>query len=217
MIVILCEPDDHSGLWLASELEPREKVARIVLPEKLIVGSQLSLRIDEQAVDAAVRQADGRVIDGKSVAAIVNRMQHFPVPVLQDASNPDLVYAAEEDRAAIVAWSFALDCPVLFPPPPYGAARENASDIVWRCRATALGIPAEPIAIGSNDPGEAGDPGGGGERNILRIGERTLTRDGADTPDSPAASAGLLAVSSGLSSLAMRFRAAPDAAMDDEW
>ena len=69
MIVILCEPDDHSGLWLASELEPREKVARIVLPEKLIVGSQLSLRIDEQAVDAAVRQADGRVIDGKSVAA----------------------------------------------------------------------------------------------------------------------------------------------------
>lgn len=206
MIIILCEPDDTSALWLASELELRERDCRILLPEELIVDSRLSLRLGSKGTSACVQLADGMLLDHNSTTAIVNRMQRFPVPVMDNASEHDIVYASEEARAAIVAWCSSLTCPILSPPTPYGPAGNSASDLVWRFRAASLGISTEDLTIGSCSIGQAEHQY---EHYVLKIGNRMLIPVGSKQSSTAASAAQCLADYYSEALFTARFRLLP--------
>lgn len=148
MILVLCEPEDTCGLWLAAEFARRGCKVDLVMPDELAVSSRLSLVISKERDRATIHLADGRIIDGDSLAGVINRMERFPRPLLSSASDRDVIYASEEIRAATVAWFAALNCPVLNAPTPYSALGVSASDVFWRHRAEVLGIRAASITLG---------------------------------------------------------------------
>jgi hypothetical protein len=140
LIVVLCEAEDTCGLWLAIEIAQRGFKVDVIMPDELVVGSRFSLNITKDYNVASIQLADGRVIEGENLAGVINRMERFPRPALGAASDEEVIYAAEEVRAATVAWFAALDCPVLNIPTPYSPMGLSAYESTWRHHADRLGV-----------------------------------------------------------------------------
>lgn len=202
MFVVICEPEDTSGLWLATELENRGISAPVILPDELIVGSELSLQFGSTLKRANVKFPSGTSIESGSATTVINRMIRFPVPILPDGSDEDRIYSAEEARAAVVAWFSVLDCQVLQRPTPYDPTGYSASDLIWRCRAESLGIKSEPIEIGASRISPSLD---GKEVTLIQIGDQVLADCRDQIPDEAIEASNRLAASYSPDFLAMRF------------
>ncbi|SEN95019.1 hypothetical protein [Palleronia pelagia] len=141
MIHIFCEPDDGPALWLAGALSERDVPVEVSLPEELLVGSRFALELGGDAPEPRLTTASGVSLSTGNVNAIVARLTSFPVPPLENGSDADLVYAAEECRASLVGWFAAWACPMIGRPAPYTPWGDDASPREWRVMAASLGLP----------------------------------------------------------------------------
>lgn len=147
MILVICEPEDTCGLWLVTEISKRGCAVEHVLPDELVVGARLSVRVSNQHDIVRMDLADGRHIDGSALIGVINRMHDFPRPMFNGTSDRDIVYAGEEIRAAIVAWFAGLPCPVLNAPTPYSAIGLIVHESLWRQRANMLGLSVATLRV----------------------------------------------------------------------
>ena len=177
MIVVLCEPEDTCGLWLAAEIARRGCEVDVVMPDELVVGSRFSLKITKDYDVVSVQLTDGRVVDGESLTGVINRMERFPRPALDAASDQEVIYAAEEARAATVAWFAALECPVLNAPTPYSPAGLSAYESTWRHHAGRLGVRAASLTMSVDQ-----DTIQPADLTVVVIGETVLTSEDYSVP-----------------------------------
>lgn len=148
MIVVFCKPGDINALWLASEFNQLGCKAEVVLPEELMLGSNLQLDIVNGRATPFARLASGLELNVSDVSAMIVRMPEFPFSDLGDVSNQDVIYASEEMRAALVSWFAAWPCPIVGRPTPYCAFGDGYVDSCWRVWAARSGIPALDTQIG---------------------------------------------------------------------
>jgi hypothetical protein len=149
VIVVICDPDDDDALWLVAALSRRGIEATAVTPIELVVGSTWSLTVATDGTSAQLTTAAG--VDVCSATAVINRMPAFPsAPV--DGEDRDVVFAAEEVRAALVATFAAYDGPMMGRPSPYHSIGIAGDQLVWTARAAAEGVaPAAPLLGGAPD------------------------------------------------------------------
>ncbi len=140
MIHIFCEPDDAAALWLAAVLSARGAPVSVSLPEELIIGSRLNLEVGDGPPHPTIALASGITLSPEETTGIVARMVAFPLPELPNACDLDLVYAAEEARAALVAWFAAWACPIIGRPDPYTPWGDGTAAGEWRVIAANSGV-----------------------------------------------------------------------------
>jgi hypothetical protein len=152
MICLIGSPLDRELLWLAAALQRRGQLVELVLPEELMIGSTLSLRIDEGRIASTLRLHDGRVIDAATPHLVINRLADLP-SVGGASDTMDGLYLAEEWRAVLAAWLRSLHCPVLNPPRAASLAGPvMTSPAIWRAIARHFGLPARAWTSGDIPP-----------------------------------------------------------------
>jgi hypothetical protein len=152
MIGLLCSPQDSHALWLATQLRARGWEVEIVLPEELLIGSSLHLRISTGSSRSMVRLRRGTTFDS-SCQGIVNRLTALP-PVTSESCRPaDSAYLGEEWHAAIVSWLSEITCPVLNRPTGASICGTMFGDGHWRYLAIQVGLPVQPWSTGSGAEG----------------------------------------------------------------
>lgn len=170
------------------------------MPDELAVGSRFSLRIAKERDTAVMQLADGRIFHGDMLSGVVNRMERFPRPSLNDASDLDVIYASEEMRAATVAWFAALTCPVLNPPTPYSAFGMTAHESIWRHRADALGVRVASLTLDAEQHGDQQ-----ADFHAVVIGETVLAMDDDPLPVSIVEASIALAHATGFNLIGLDF------------
>lgn len=139
MVLVISELEDKSSIWLISEFIKRGLEVEHIFPDELIIDSELSLYISKNNQLPKLQTKDGRRIDSSRVNLIINRIPYFPKPYnLSD--NNDIIYAAEEIRAAIVPWLRSFSCPIYNKPHPYSSFGLLMHDIKWKSIAHKFGL-----------------------------------------------------------------------------
>ena len=166
MICLLGEPEDADLLWLTGALRRRGEHAEVVLPEELMISSEITYRVDPAGVSSQVRLHDGRLLGGSSLNLVINRIRFLPA-VRGAPTSADDLYLGEEWRAVLVAWLRTLHCPVLNPPRAASLSGPVLTPVMWRSIAAAHDIPCAPWRSDhDDDPGQPVD--------VLCVGQRCL-------------------------------------------
>lgn len=162
MVLLLCPPDDAHALWLAARLRARGREVELVLPEELLIGSRLQLRVASEGLDSEARLARGVLLPHRC-EGVINRLQALPPLRAASGRAADAAYLEEEWRAAIVAWLAALDGEVLNRPTGVSLCGPRFADAHWRWLATQSGLAVLPWSAGTACELPAGDDDGPGE------------------------------------------------------
>jgi len=157
MICILCTPEDTHALWLARQLRARGREIELVLPEEILVKSQLHLSVCTQSGSASLRLARGLILDDR-LAGLINRLYDLPPMVSITGRAADSLFVAEEWRAAIAAFLEMLSCPVLNHPTGANLYGQVLGEGHWRSLAARVGLAVAPWTSEDTDqtsPSEA--------------------------------------------------------------
>lgn len=150
MICILCSPEDTHALWLATQLQARGREVELVLPEEILVKSQLRLSVCTQSGGASLRLARGLTLDDR-LAGLINRLYELPPMESTTGRAADSLFVAEEWRAAIVTFLGILSCPVLNRPTGANLFGQAFGKGHWRSLATQVGLAVAPWTSEDND------------------------------------------------------------------
>lgn len=148
MICVVCSPQDTHALWLATRLRARGRQVELVLPEELLIGSSLQLRVTTEGSESGLRLARGITLDHQCTG-VINRLNEVPSLRSESGRPADSAYLEEEWRAAIVAWLAGLACPVLNRPTGVSLCGTMFGDAHWRYLATQVGLAVRPWSAGS--------------------------------------------------------------------
>src|SRR6476661_3355601 len=102
MIVVLCDSEDATALWLVARLRAGGELCALVTSDILSFARRRSQRIGRDGVHGVVELGDGTVID--EPALIVNRMLTPPVAAWRSAKPADRDYATAELIAFMMSW-----------------------------------------------------------------------------------------------------------------
>jgi len=149
MVLLLCPPEDSHALWLAARLRALGREVELVLPEELLIGSRLELRVASEAVAGELALARGPVL-AQRCEGVINRLQALPLLRAESGRAADAAYLEEEWRAAIVAWLAALEGAVLNRPTGVSLCGPCFADAHWRWLATRFGLAVLPWAAGAS-------------------------------------------------------------------
>ncbi|MBX3324566.1 MAG: hypothetical protein U0223_14730 [Nitrospira sp.] len=150
MICILCSPEDTHALWLARQLQTRGRQVELVLPEEVLIKSDLRLSIGTNSTHASLCLSRGLTLDNR-LAGLINRLHELPPVVSTTGRAADSLFLAEEWRAAVAAFLEMLTCPVLNRPTGANLYGQCFSDGHWRSLAAQVGFAVAPWSSEETD------------------------------------------------------------------
>lgn len=128
----------------------RARAARVVVtPEPLAGEMVFSWALEARGTSSSLRLADGGSIGRDDLAGVLVRAQGGPYDVAGWEVD-DLVYARMEMLAGLVAWLWALPCPVINRLSPDLWFRPRRSLVEWRPLLRRHGVPAAGALITSD-------------------------------------------------------------------
>jgi hypothetical protein len=138
MFVILAQTRDAAAAALAERWCARGGNAGVLTGEDL---TRPGWRHEPGARGAGSAVVGGRTIQTGEIHAVLTRVVAITANDLPSIHPQDVVYAAAEGHAFLVAWLASLPCPVVNRPTPACLAGPAWSAEQWGRRARRLGIP----------------------------------------------------------------------------
>jgi hypothetical protein len=146
MIVVLCDSEDATALWLVARLRAAGEQCALVTSDILSFARRRSQRIGRDGVHGVVELGDGTVIDAP--ALIVNRMLTPPVAAWRSAKPADRDYATAELIAFMMSWLAGVDCPVRNRPEPACLAGPAPHGLLAALEARRAGLACPDASFG---------------------------------------------------------------------
>jgi len=113
----------------------------MVYSETLPFSLSWEHRLRGDVASIKIKLPDGRVIDGDSIKAVVNRL--ISIPPMELTHSPDAEYATQEFSALFLSWLYALPGSVLNRATPQGLCGQwrHLSEWVWLASKSGLPVP----------------------------------------------------------------------------
>lgn len=164
MWLVLCEPADPSGPWVAEGLAGRGLDPVEVVTRTDLDGAVWEHRIGGEGCRVRARLRDGRSFDSRDLCGVINRLAAMPAADLARADPSDLDYASQETYAFFVSWLASLPEPTFNLPTPRALWGPALDLLEWQ----SLGCRSGFATLGPDEapPDEA--------RQVLVVGERTV-------------------------------------------
>lgn len=172
----MAEADDAAALWLADGLKARGLATEVATPTQLCEATTLEHRISSGSAMFRIGLEDGRVLEGRELAGVVNRITRVPLSVLARSEPDDRGYVEAEWRALLCSLLGAVRGRVVDPPHPHWLWGRWRSPPEWLVLAHRAGL-RTPQWVWNDDepaPGTTLDEAGDVAR-ILVVGDRALT------------------------------------------
>lgn len=150
MRLVLCSANDISAHWAFNGLKRRGVDAlEMVYSETLPFSLSWEHRLRGDGASIRITLSDGRLIDGDSIKAVINRL--IAIPPMELTHSPDAEYATQEFSALFLSWLYALPGQVLNRATPQGLCGQwrHLSEWVWL--ATRAGLPVPPYKQSNRD------------------------------------------------------------------
>ena len=155
MILILCDEEDVSALWVAGQLRDRGLSSTVLTGIDLAAVRGWRHRIGGAGAEITLR-FEGTVLHGCAVRGVLNRLSFLPRAWLARVGGPDRDYAMQEMTAFYLSWLHALPGPKLNPPTPQGLCGNLRHPSAWASLASRAGLPVRPYRqTSSDDPAAA--------------------------------------------------------------
>jgi hypothetical protein len=167
--LVLCSAADASAVWAYERLRARGRAPVGLLFVEALAGSAVRWEHRVGAGGAAtvtLTTAEGLVVRGADLGAVLNRVASPPLAALAAAADEDREYARNELSAFAASWLRALSATVVNAPDPHGLCGRWRRPLEWRALAAQAGFACAPLTLASADPdgvdradGDAGEPG----------------------------------------------------------
>lgn len=147
--LILCEPQDVVASWIRDGLESQGLETVLVTSEQLCAAERWEHRVASSGTSFEVRLADGRVLDGRRIGGVLNRLVGIPLTYLARAEETEREYVEQEWRALLASALAGLShhgVPVVEPPHPYAVSGRWRSPVEWSILAAHAGLPVQSWA-----------------------------------------------------------------------
>jgi hypothetical protein len=153
MLVVLAHASDWSARYACEGLRRQTgKCVEWVEVESLARAVAWRQEIASDRASVEIRLPDGRLLQGSSVRAVLNRViTPPPAPIL--AASLDAGYAYSELTAFAASWLRGLGARVVNEPTPQGLSGRWRSSLAWRVLAREAGLPVESLHLVSSAPG----------------------------------------------------------------
>jgi hypothetical protein len=205
--LVLCSAGDASALWVYERLRARGRAPVAVLFVEALnqAGVRWEQRVGRADASLTLATGDGRVVRGREVGAVLNRLTVPPLYVLGAADPADRDYARSELTAFAASWLRTLAARVVNAPDPHGLCGRWRQPLEWRALAGRAGLPCAPLRLASEGPdmpapwGLADEPG---TATVLSVDGRLLR---AGVPDAVHRAGGCLSRMARTRVLGMRF------------
>jgi hypothetical protein len=155
--LLLCDQRDGFGASVAAELAARGEQA-VVVPNPMAAPATLSWRLDNRESRSSVRLEGGQPIDDQGIAGVLVRTVGWVEPA--GWAPGDAGYVQGETQAALLAWLWSLDCPVVNRYPAWLWYRPSPPLLFWQATLQSVGLPAAETIV-TNEEGRARDFGEG--------------------------------------------------------
>jgi hypothetical protein len=186
MFLVLCEANDAPALWAYQGLKTRGlDPIWLLTPENLILNLKLEHRLTKYRISTVIELADGRCLRSEEVKGVLNRFADVPLAHLSKADVRDQIYAHEELFALFLSWMYALPCPMVNTPKPFGLSGRWRREAEWTWLALKAGLPTQIYQQSSTDimceqrGGSRIVPSGAALRTVIVLGEKVF---GLDAP-----------------------------------
>ena len=125
--LVLTEPTDPDGAWLAHGLQARglDPVLHLTTDD-LVEGATWAHTVGEHGAGFRVRLADGTTLRSEQIAGVVNRIGYITPAHVIDVVEADREYVLHELNAFFMSWLASVQAPVLNPPTARGFGRGMA-------------------------------------------------------------------------------------------
>lgn len=143
MRLLLCDRGDPAAAWLEHGLAVRGKSVQHVAGHDLVAGARWEHRVGDDGVRTRVLLADGRVLDGDGVTAVLNRLSGPPAAALGRVREQERDYALGELHALWSSWLISLPG-VLGRPVDGMLCGPVARRAAWSLRAAEAGLAVAP-------------------------------------------------------------------------
>jgi hypothetical protein len=152
MFLVICEANDAPALWAYQGLKARglEPIC-LITPENLVLNLYLEHRLTKKRISTVIELADGRCLRSDEVQGVLTRFADVPLAHLRKADIKDQIYAHEELFALFLSWMYALPCPVVNTPKPFGLSGCWRHEAEWAWLALKAGLPMHIYQQGSTD------------------------------------------------------------------
>ena len=155
--LVLCSAGDTSALWVYERLRARGRAPVAVLfAEALGQGVRWEQRVGRDDPLLTLATADGRVVRGRELGAVLNRLTMPPLDVLDAADPADRDYARCELTAFAASWLRTLAARVVNAPDPHGLCGRWRPPLEWRALGHRAGLPCAPLKLASEGPDRPG-------------------------------------------------------------
>jgi hypothetical protein len=169
MWLVLCPDYDSPARWAFEGLRARGLAPlEFVSAEALTRSRRWEHRVGADGADVQFELPDGRVLRGRDVRGVLNRLTHVPVGHLRATRDHD--YMTQEFTAFFMSWLYALPGPILNRPTPQGLGGRWRHSSEWVLLASSAGLPTPPYRLSSQD---GHDEMTAGERSLLPAGTKT--------------------------------------------
>lgn len=147
--LVLGEPWDPVGPWLAHGLSERGLAAWLVTSEELCGATRWNHRLGPGRADASfdILLADGRRLRSDGIGGVVNRLAAIPAAYLVRAAEADRAYVEQEWRALLCSALLALaraGAPVVEAAHPYALGGRWRPPAEWALLAARAGLEVAP-------------------------------------------------------------------------
>ena len=151
MHLVLGEPHDPLSAGVRDALVARDRPVRII-PSPIFGPLRFAWRLDASASRSILTFDDGLELPAADIAGVFVGSVTGPDPVGWET--PDLLYMYSEAHAAVLAWLWSLDCPVVNRADARTWYQPNPPLLSWRRRLLEAGLPAMDALL-TNVPEEA--------------------------------------------------------------
>lgn len=149
MWLILTEPYDDTGAWLAQGLRPYAPGPVIHLTTRDIAqGASTAHGLENGSAWFQVRLADGATIDSRTLRGVVNRVCALPPGLACRLRSPQRDCAERNFGLPLLHLLHHFDGPVLNRPTAHGISGDFRLDFEWAALASQVGLtrtPSRPV------------------------------------------------------------------------
>jgi len=112
--------------------------------------------VGADGVGISFRLPDGRLVVGRQIEGVLNRLLMPPPELISQATPADRDYAQQELTALYLSWLHGLSCPVLNRPTPQGLAGRWRHASEWALAAHQAGFGVPVYEQTESDPADHG-------------------------------------------------------------
>jgi hypothetical protein len=175
--LVLCSAADASAVWAYERLRARGRAPVGLLFVEALAGAAVRWEHRVGADGAAtvtLTTADGLVVRGADLGAVLNRVASPPLAAVAAAADEDRDYVRSELSAFAASWLRALSGTVVNAPDPHGLCGRWRRPLEWRALAAQAGFACAPLTLASADPDSASGAAGKPDATLLAVDGRIL-------------------------------------------